>query len=138
MSLLIPNPQPQPQAPGPYPGAGQAKLLNMNHQYFLWFQNRVTATQASVAVQLSRMPRTAYPFAAAFQVSFSGDPSTFEIDVEGAEIDNDASYVKLQGITTVNASFVGRAAVCSEYPKFCRLRVVSLTNDVLITGIVTR
>ncbi len=126
------------QAPGLYPGQGQARLLNMNHQYFLFQNQRVTGGQASVAVQLSRMPRTAYPFAAAFQVNFSGAPGVFEVDVEGAEDDVDAYYVKLQAITAVNAGNTGRAAACSEYPKFCRLKVVTLTNDVYITGIVTR
>ncbi len=128
----------QMQAPGFYPGTGQAKLLNMNHQFFLFQNHRALAGQASVAVQLARLPRVAYPFAAAFQVQFSGAPGTFEVDVEGAEDDVDTMYVKLQAITTVNAGNTGRAAACSEYPKFCRFKVVTLTNDVTITGIVTR
>jgi hypothetical protein len=131
-------PTPTLQAPGLYPGTGQAKLLNMNHQYFLLKEMRVLAGQASVAVQLSRMPRTPYPFGAAVQVQFSGAPGSFEVDIEGAEDDVDAMYVKLVGITTVNASNVGRGAVTTEYPKFCRVKVVSLTNDVLITAIITR
>ncbi len=137
-SILIPSPQPQMQAPGFYPGAGQAKLLNMNHQYFLLFRAAAVAGQASVAVQLSRMPRTAYPFAAAFQVEFSATPGTFEISVEGAEIDEDRYYVEIEEITAVNASFVGRVAVCSDYPKFVRVKVVTLTNAVLTSVIVTR
>lgn len=131
-------PTPTMQAPGFYPGPAQAHLLNMNHQYFLFQNNRVAATQASVAVQLARLPWAGYPFAAAFQVSFSGDPGAFELDVEGAEDDADAYYVKLDDITTVNAAFTGRVSICSAYPKFVRVRLISITNDVLTTVIVTR
>ncbi len=129
---------PTMQAPGLYPGSGQAKLLNANHQYFLIQNQRFTAGQASVAVQLERQKSNFYPFGAAVQIQFSGAPGTFEIDVEGAEDDVDAMYVSIVTIVAVNASNVGRASVGSTYPKFIRVRVVTLTNDVLSTVIVTR
>lgn len=129
---------PQRQAPGSYPGPGQAFLINANMQYFLWYQQRVTAGGSSVAVQLARLPFEAYPFGAAFQVRFSGDPGTFEVDVMGAENDVDAEYVSINTITAVNGSWVGRAAVSCTYPKFCRLYMKTLTNDVYVTGICTR
>jgi len=126
------------QAPGFYPGAGQAKLLNTNHSYFLFRNHRVLATQASVAVQLSRIAGRAYPFGAAIQASFSGAPGVFEIDVEAAEDDKDENYVSITTIVAVNASNVGRASIGFTYPKFVRVRVVSLTNDVLTTVLITR
>ncbi len=129
---------PTMQAPGLYPGTGQAHLLNMNHQYFLWQNMRVLAGQASVAVQLSRMPGTSYPFGAAFQVAFSGAPGTFEVEIQGAEDDVDTNYVTINTITAVNSGNVGRASISCTYPKFVRLNMKTLTNDVNVTGIVTR
>lgn len=126
------------QAPGFYPGSAQATLLNMNRQAFLWQNMRVLPTQASVAVQLSRMPRIAYPFGAAFQVKFSAAPGAFELDIEGAEEDVDGAYISVVTIIAVNASNYGRASVGFTYPKFCRGRMVTLTNDVLTTLEVTR
>lgn len=126
------------QAPGPYPGAGQANLLNANHQYFLFQNQRVLGGLASVAVQLSRLPFMCYPFGAAIQVEFSGAPGAFNIDVEGAEDDVASNYVQITTISTVNASNVGRASIGFTYPKFVRVRVTSLANDVLATVIITR
>lgn len=129
------------QQPGVYPGSNQANLLNANHQYFL-FKNQRPGTgspnQASVAVQLGRLPWMAYPFGAAIQAQFSGAPGTFNIDVEGAEDDQDAMYVQITSISSVNASNVGRASIGFTYPKFVRVKVTSLTNDVNVTVIITR
>lgn len=129
---------PTMQGPGFYPGTGQAKLLNANHQYFLFQNHRVLATQASVAVQLERQKSNSYPFGAAVQVQFSGPPGVFELDVEGAEDDVDAMYVSIVTIVAVNSGNVGRASVGFTYPKFIRVRMVTLTNDVLTTVIATR
>ncbi len=126
------------QAPGPYPGSGQANLLNANHQYFLFQNERVLGGKSSVAVQLGRLPWMAYPFGAAVQVQFSGAPGSFNLDIQGAEDDVDAMYVALTAITTVNASNVGRASIGFTYPKFVRVRVTTITNDVLATVIITR
>lgn len=129
---------PTMQAPGPYPGSGQAHLLNANHQYFLFQNQRVIGGLKSVAVELSRITQQAYPFGAAIQVQFSGAPSTFNIDVEGAEDDVDSNYVQITTISTVNGSNVGRASIGFTYPKFVRVNVTTITNDVLATVIITR
>ena len=138
MSLLIPSPQPQPQAPGPYPGSGQAKLLNTNHQYYLWFNQPCVDDMASVAVQLSRVRGGYYPPGAAFQVEFSADPGVFEVDIQAAEDDRPGSYVSVGTITSVNGSFVGRLDLMEKYVKFCRAQLTSVTNPVNITLRVTR
>ena len=126
------------QAPGPYPGPGQANLLNANHQYFLFQNERVYGGKSSVAVQLSRLPNMAYPFGAAVQVQFSGAPGSFNLDIQGAEDDVEAQYVALTAITAVNSSNAGRASIGFTYPKFVRVRVTTITNDVLATVIITR
>jgi len=131
-------PTPDIIKPGLYPGAGQAKLLDTNQQCFLLQNTRITATQASVAVQLARVKGQAYPFGAAIQVLFSGAPGTFEIDIEASEDDQDATYVSIVTIVAVNSSNAGRASVGFTYPKFIRARVITLTNDVLTTLWVTR
>jgi hypothetical protein len=131
-------PTPSLIIPGLYPGAGQAKLLHMNQQAYLLQNTRITATQASVAVQLERTPHVSYFFGAAIQVLFSGAPGAFEIDVEASEDDQDATYISIVTIVAVNALNAGRASVGFTYPKFIRARVVTLTNDVLTTLLVTR
>lgn len=130
---------PQMQAPGNYPGAGQAKLLNANHQYYAWQNQRVTNGTASQAFQLERQKSAFYPQGWAVEVSFSADPGVFEVDIQGAEIDQDSSYAQLgSGISGTNASFTGRFDVLTYYPKFIRLYMKTLTNDVRTTAVVTR
>lgn len=123
---------------GLYPGPGQAKLLHVNQQGYLLQNTRILATQASVAVQLERGNRGFYPWGAAIQAEFSGAPGTFEIDIEASEDDRDASYVSIVTIVAVNANNVGRAAIGFTWPKFIRAKVVTLTNDVRTTLLVTR
>ena len=130
---------PFPQAPGNYPGPGQASLINAGHQYYAWNNQAVPASTASVAFLLERQKSSSYPFGAGFEVAFSGAPGAFEIDIQGAETDQDANFVKLGAITSVNASNVGRYDLPpSQFPKFVRLFVSSLTNAVNITAVVTR
>lgn len=131
-------PTPSIIIPGFYPGAGQAKLLNMNQQCMLFDKTRALATQASVAVQMSRMPHAAYPWGAAAQVLFSGAPGTFEIDIEASEDDQEATYVSIVTIVAVNSLNAGRCSLGFTYPKFIRAKVITLTNDVLTSLWVTR
>ena len=131
-------PTPDIIKPGFYPGAGQAKLLDTNQQCFLFQNTRVLAGQASIAVQLARVKGQSYPFGAAIQVLLGGAPCFFEIDVEGSEDDQEATYVSVVTIVAVNASNAGRASVGFTYPKFIRAKVITLTNDVPSTIWVTR
>ena len=126
---------------GVYPGQGQATLLTTNKQGIFWQNERIAAGSKSIAFQLERPRGSFYPFAAAFEVKFSGDPGSFEIDIQGAETDDDAHYVNLgtsAKVSSVNASYVGRYDMVAYYPRFVRLYIASLANDVYTTAIVTR
>ncbi len=122
-----------------YPGAGQATLVNPNTQKFLWNAERVTATQASIAVQLERQKSASYPFGASWEISFSGAPGVFQVDVQTSDTDSDAFYVSVASLSTVNSGNVCRAELPNFWAKFTRLKMVTLTNStVLTTGQVTR
>ncbi len=124
---------------GLYPGTAKAELLHVNQQAYLLKATRILAGQASIAVQLERGNRGFYPWGAAFQVEFSGAPGTFDIEVAGSEDDRDVSYVNMVQINAVNANNVGRGALgVTNWPKFIRANVVTLTNDVAVTFLVTR
>lgn len=125
------------QAPGFYQN-GQARLLNAGRQDFLWQNQRVLATQASVAVELERQKSNFYPWGAALQINFSGPPGVFELDIEAAETDIDGAYVSIVTIVAVNSSNYGRAAIGFTWPKYVRGKMVTLTNDVLTTLLITR
>lgn len=129
-----------PTPDGPlYPGPGQGKLLNANHQYYAWQYNFVESNSASVAFQLSRIKSAAYPWGFAIEVYFSGDPGAFELQVQGAEIDQESSYCQLgSSITTVDADYSNRADYKMYYPKFVRVYLKTITNPVYTTVIVTR
>ena len=124
--------------PGFYPGPGQAQLLHVNQQAYLFQATRALAGKKSIAVELERGNRGFYPWGAAIQVEFSGAPGTFEIDIEASEDDKEATYVSIVTITAVNSSNAGRAAIGFTWPKFVRANVVALTNDVLTTLLITR
>lgn len=124
-------------APGFYK-PGQARLLNAGSQTFLFQNTRATAGLASVAVELERQKSGYYPFGAALQINFSGAPGVFEIDIEAAETDVDAAFISVVTIVAVNASNYGRASIGFTWPKYVRGKVITLTNDVLSTLIITR
>jgi hypothetical protein len=124
---------------GIYPGTAKAELLHVNQQAYLLKATRIFSGQASVAVQIERGNRGFYPWGLAAQVEFSGVPGTFDIEIAGSEDDRDASYVNLVKISAVNSSNIGRADLgVSLWPKFVRANVVTLTNDVLTTFLLTR
>jgi len=121
-----------------YPGTGQATLLYENQQNFFCYQERLTATMKTQAFQLRRVTRQAIPFGASVEVSFSGAPGTLQIDVQTADSDEDGKYTVLTSIAAVNSSNVGRVELPSFWAKYIRLSVTTLTNDVLMTGMVSR
>lgn len=131
-------PDPALITPGLYPGTAKAQLLHINQQAILLQRTRITAGQASIAVQLERVKSSFYPWGGAAQVEFSGAPGTFEIDIEASEDDREVSYVSIVTIVAVNSNNVGRCAFGYTWPKFVRAKVVTLTNDVQTTLLVTR
>lgn len=127
-----------------YPGSGKAKLINANDQVLLFNADRPgpgTPNKASIAVLLARgqQAQGGFPFQFAVELSFSGAPGTFEVDIQGSETDTDASYILLgTAITTVNSSNYARFDGVSFYPRFVRAFVKTLGNDVTVTAVITR
>lgn len=122
-----------------YAGTGRAQLLLENRQAFL-FQNETVATGvASIAYQLRRERGASYPWGMSLEISFSADPGMFEVDVETADTDDSAHYVTLITLTDgLNSSYVGRIELPSYWAKFVRVQVITLTNAVAITVLLTR
>lgn len=124
-----------------YPGAGQAQLLHYNQQAYFYNGETIPAAEASVAYQLQRVQGNSYPWGFAVEVTFGGAPGTFEIDIEAAETDIDASYISIAKINAVNSSNVGRADITSATPfygKYIRLLHKTFPNSVTTTALVTR
>lgn len=121
-----------------YAGAGHAALLRTNQQAFLFNNESVAAGRASIAVQLERIPRASYPFAASFQIKFSAAPGAFEVDIQVADTDNDADYVTVAQLSSVTTGLTARYDMTTLWPKFVRVFVTTLTNAVNITALVTR
>src|SRR6266705_1785818 len=110
-----------------YPGAGQATMINANKQKFLWQNETVVAGTASVAFMLEKQKSASYPHGFAVEIAFSGDPGTFEVDIQGAETDQANNYTQLGvGITQVNSTFVGRFDGAAFYTKFVRALLKTL------------
>lgn len=127
---------------GPSQGTGSVPtpILNRNHQYFLWAQQpRAQAlTNASVAVKLYRIPGAFYPDGYSIEVSFSGDPGVFELDIQHADTDSDGYYVTIASISSVNGSFVGRFELPNISARFVRVYLATLTNNVTTTAQISR
>lgn len=122
-----------------YTNNAVAKLIRDNTQQYLWNDETVDPGTLSVAFQVERINRSFYPWGLSFEVVFSGDPGTFEIDIMGANNDNESNYLQIGTITFVNSTFVGRWDMPTNvWPKYVAGLLVSLTNDVNITLQVTR
>ena len=126
-----------------YPGNNLAKLLHNNGQGFLWDNEIVSVGTLSKAYILERINRSYYPWGLSLEVTFSGAPGTFEIDLMGANSDigypSPGSYIKLGSITTVNGSNVGRYDMASNlWPKYVAGYIASLANAVNVTLTVTK
>jgi len=94
---------------------------------------------SGVASKSFSLQRDKPPFGAAFQIEFSGDPSTIKINIQGSETNSSGSFVTLASITAVNSTFVGRYDMVDYFPKYVRINIETLTNDVIIKrAIVTR
>jgi hypothetical protein len=122
-----------------YTNNSQATLLYENRQQFMWNNESVPAGTLSIAFQIRRTTGTFYPWGTSFELTFSGNPGAFEIDIMGANTDNKGNYIQLGNITSVNGSYVGRWDMPSNvWPKYVAAYVNTLTNAVNITLQVTR
>jgi hypothetical protein len=122
-----------------YTGPAQAQLLYENRQAFLFQNETVAAGTASIAYQLRRERGAFYPWGISLELSFSGDPGTFEVDIQTADVDTDSHFVTINTITGgLNTSYVGRLELPSFWAKYVRAQVVALTNTVAVTILLTR
>jgi hypothetical protein len=68
-----------------FQGTGKATLIRDNQQLFLFQQETNVTGRPSIALQLERINRSAYPWGMSFQISFTdvngnpADPGTFEV-----------------------------------------------------------
>jgi hypothetical protein len=125
-----------------YAGTGQAQLLRENRQVFLWKNETVPAGAAngslSVAYQLERVRSVSYPWGYSVEVSFSGAPGVFEIDVMVADTDDPNYFIPWTNITQVNSTNVGRVDVQNSWAKYVAVYMKTLTNAVKVSAQLTR
>ena len=99
----------------------------------------MAAGTASIAYQLRRERGAFYPWGMSLELSFSANPGTFEIDIETADTDDNAHYVTINTLTGgLNTFYVGRLELPSFWAKYVRAQVVSITNTVAVTILLTR
>jgi hypothetical protein len=128
----------------PVYAASSSKFLSENQSYAVWGAgtaanaDSIAANAASKAVQLERRKsNNQYPWGFAVQVERI-DWFTVDIEVQGAETDVDAAYVKLASITSINASGYGRGDYVAYWPKYVRLFARTLSGTQAVQGIITR
>jgi hypothetical protein len=127
----------------PVYAASSSKFLSENQSYAVWGAgtstntDSIAANAASKSVQLERRKsNNQYPWGFAVQVG----PITGSVDIEvqGAETDVDAAYVKLASITSLNSSGYGRGDYVTYWPKYVRLFARTLTGTQAVQGLITR
>lgn len=125
-----------------YAGINQAQLLRENRQILLWQNDTVPASAAngslSLAVQLERVRSVSYPWGFSVEVSFSGNPGAFEVDVMVADTDNPNNFIPWTTITQVNSTNVGRADVLNSWAKYVAVYMKTLGNAVTVSAQLTR
>lgn len=126
-----------------YPGNALAKLLRDNSQGFFFNNEAAIAGTYSLAFQIERINRTAYPWGLSFEAWFSGAPGVFEIDILGANNDigipSPGNYVTLGSINSVNNANAGRWDMPSNmWPKYVLAYIKTLTNAVNVSVQATR
>jgi hypothetical protein len=121
-----------------YPGSGLATEIYENKQAFFWQGETVAAGTASVAFQLRRTRGLYYPFGFSVELSFAGAPGAFEADIQTADSDTPSSYIYLGKIIAASSLFAARYENTTAWCKYVRLQMVSLTNVVGVTAMLTR
>ena len=109
--------------------------LQIGEVGILFDNERIAATTASKAFSLQR---DKVPYGAAFQITFSADPGSFEVEIQGSETNDTKSFVKLASVTAANSTFVARYDMVAFFAKYVRIYIKTLANGVYISAIVTR
>jgi hypothetical protein len=97
----------------------------------------------SRAFYLQRINQSSYPWGASFEVTFSGGPGTFEIDILGANTDNPQNYIQIGTIVSVSSYVPGFYVARWDMPsnvwvKYVAAYMKTLTNAVNVTLQATR
>ena len=123
-----------------YPGTGQATLIKSNQQLLLFDAERVSNGMSSVAYLLDRLPMVPGIFGASFEIWFSGDPGSCQIDIQTADVDKDSHYCAIKSFTDtdLNTNFVGRIELSQFWARYVRANIVNLSNYVNTSIMVTR
>lgn len=130
-----------------YAGPGLAQPLSSNRQVYFWQTETVPVAtwpgSLSIAYQIERLPNVAYPWGLSFELTFSGNPGAFEIDILGANADYPQNYAFLGMINQVNlyvpGYYVGRWDMSSQmWPRYVAGYVKTLTNAVNVTMTATK
>jgi hypothetical protein len=121
-----------------YTNGSQATLWRENQQPFFWNNETVATGTLSIAYQMARINRTFYPWGISFEVIFSGNPGTFEVDIMAANNDLKANFVQIGNITVTNnvtsGAYVGRWDMPSNmWPKYVAGYLKTLANSVNVT-----
>jgi hypothetical protein len=132
--------------PGLYPGGGQASILRANEQQWLFQNQLVKAGQSSIAVQLERIKGAqAYPNGMSVQAFFTNstgltpaNPGAFELDLQNSDVDVDIAYYQGSALTSLNTNYIGGIALNLFWAKFARVNLVSITNPVYLSVLVSR
>jgi hypothetical protein len=130
-----------------YSGPSQAQPLNDNRQVYLWENESIPSDtypgSLSRAFYLQRINQSFYPWGASFEVTFSGNPGAFEIDILGANTDAPQNYLQIGMINSVSSYapgfYVGRWDMPSNvWVKYTAAYMTTLTNAVNVTLQATR
>ena len=123
-----------------YQGTGMAEHIHTSEQKVLFANERIAVGVASKSLFFQKIRGNYYPPYISFQLSYSGDPGTSQIDVQVSDVDVDSNYVTIMSLVNsdLNSSFVGRIELTNFCARYVRVKQVTLTNDVNITVLATR
>lgn len=155
---MQPSPPNAPRS-GFYPAPGKAFLLRENSQIWLLEKQLVVPNQnarldgsngsATIAVQLSCIPGSFYPFGVSLQIFFtdvnnnSAAPGTFEVDLQSSDIDADQHFLTVGTGTSwicnsVNGSNSGRIENSTLWAQYVRAYIKTLPNPVYVWILASR
>jgi hypothetical protein len=104
--------------------------ISVGEQVVAFNAEQPAVPQASIEFALPPNPRT-LGAALSVEVSFSGAPGVFEVDLQEADTDADANFVSnATTITAVNAGNVGRQDYANITGQFVRILLKTRTNAV--------